>query len=109
MTASDPVLNRRLYRISRTAMSPKLEKPTFQKSQAGLPDVITVYKYVLLKDLVESRSGAVTINPFRFQIPLIKPDVRISRISAFGPRSIHDFAQGRLRVVCSNRTSPSVS
>ena len=29
---------------------------------------------------VESRSGAVTVIPFRFQIPLIKPDVQISRI-----------------------------
>ena len=59
--------------------------------------------------LVESRSGAVTLMPFRFQIPLIKPDVRISRISAFGPRSIHAFAHGRLLVVFSNRTNPSVS
>ena len=59
--------------------------------------------------LVESRSGAVTFMPFRFQIPLIKPDVRISRISAFGPRSIHAFAHGRLLVVFSNRTNPSVS
>ena len=58
---------------------------------------------------VESRSGAVMVTPFRFQIPLIKPDMRISRISAFGPRSIHAFAHGKLRVVCSNRTSPSVS
>jgi hypothetical protein len=58
---------------------------------------------------VESRSGAVTVYPFRFQIPLIKPDMRISRISAFGPRSIHAFAHGKLCVVCSNRTSPSVS
>jgi hypothetical protein len=32
---------------------------------------------------VESRSGAVA-RRLRFQIPLIKPDVRISRISAFG-------------------------
>ena len=51
----------------------------------------------------------MTLMPFRFQIPLIKPDVRISRISAFGPRSIHAFAHGRLLVVFSNRTNPSVS
>ena len=30
--------------------------------------------------VVESRSGAVAVRPCRFQIPLIKPDVRISRI-----------------------------
>jgi hypothetical protein len=34
-------------------------------------------------EAVESRSGAVA-EELRFQIPLIKPDVRISRISAFG-------------------------
>jgi hypothetical protein len=28
---------------------------------------------------------------------------------ALGPRSIHAFAHGKLRVVCSNRTNPSVS
>ena len=45
--------------------------------------------------VVESRSGAVAYE-LRFQIPLIKPDVRISRISAFGQGSYLAFAHGRL-------------
>jgi hypothetical protein len=58
------------------------------------------------KDLVESRSGAVTVIPFRFQIPLIKPDVQICercRLQSHPPRPHADR-----RELISNRISESI-
>ena len=43
----------------------------------------------------------------RFHIPLIKPDVRISRIR-LSDKEIHAFAHGKLRLIQRSRTSPSL-
>jgi hypothetical protein len=61
------------------------EKPALELARKRLfKGLLARNELVVSAFAVESRSGAVTVRPFRFQIPLIKPDVRISRISAFG-------------------------
>ena len=56
---------------------------------------------------VESRSGAVTFR-FRFQIPLIKLDVRFSRIQ-LPDKGYVAFAHGLVLRCWLNRVRPSVS
>ena len=48
----------------------------------------------------------MTLKPSRFQIPLIKPDVRISRIR-LSDKVVYAFAHGRLVLKRSRRNRPS--
>ena len=56
---------------------------------------------------MESRSGAVaTYAPLRFHSPLIKPDVRFSRIR-LSDKVIHAVAHGGLHVLPSSWSRPN--
>ena len=57
-----------------------LKKQRNFPAEAGEFRCLSLHRSQISQDLVESRSGAVAVSPLRFQIPLIKPDVRISRI-----------------------------
>ena len=56
--------------------------------------------------IVESRCGAVVPVAFRFHIPLVEPDVRISRIR-LSFRVDHVVAHGRRRVCGASWVRPS--
>src|SRR6516225_2365655 len=72
-------------------------KPRVLNPVSGKSCRLSLHRSQISQDLVGSRSGAAAVSPLRFQIPLVKPDVRISQ-PAFGPRSFHALAHGSLRV-----------
>jgi hypothetical protein len=85
----------------------QLKKHLSQSLQGERPKGFGALSLVQLDRRVEIWRGDA--EAFRFQIPLIKPDVRISRISAFGQGCHLAFAHGRFVLKRSRRTRPSFS